>query len=385
MQKIKIYVNTLPVTQKSGGIKTFLLELLDALAAIKDEEFEYDIICSEITKPIFIKYEAFENFKLITVNTDNRSPLKRILFEQFKLNVILKNQTNAILLNICNVAVVKCAAPQVTIIQAPLSIPSLRKTLPKEYISLSRLHKVYYDLLVIKSISISEKTIAVSKFMKQFLGSNQQKIEVIYEGVDINEFTEDKTLSKQINEPYILAVNTLFPYKNVDKLIKAFGIFKKKGFPHKLIIAGRDPDQNQLALLKQLAKDENIELHIDFIGLVPHDKIAELYQKASLFMLLSSVETFGLPVLEAMSSGVPVIASNKMSIPEVVGDAGILVDPLDIQSIAAQIELVLTNDELRNDLIAKGKQNVQLFSWNTTAANFRKVFAEIAQKIFRNR
>ena len=101
MQKIKIYVNTLPVTQKSGGIKTFLLELLNALAATKDEQFEYYIICSEITKPIFLKFEVFENYKLLVVNTDHRSPLKRILFEQFKLTAILKNKTNTILLNMC--------------------------------------------------------------------------------------------------------------------------------------------------------------------------------------------------------------------------------------------------------------------------------------------
>ena len=220
--------------------------------------------------------------------------------------------------------------------------------------------------------------------MKKFLGSNQHKIEVIYEGVDTYEFAENKILTQQNIEPYILAVNTLFPYKNVDKLIKAFSIFKKKGFPHKLIIAGRDPDGHQLTPLKQLAKDENVEEYTDFIGLVSHDKIAGLYQNASLFMFLSSVETFGLPVLEAMSSGIPVIASDKMSIPEIVGDAGILVDPLNIQNTAVQIELVLTNNKLRNDLILKGKKNIKLFSWSNTADNFKKIFLKVALRKFNN-
>src|SRR5688572_12903821 len=99
MQKVKIYVNTLPVTFKSGGIKTFLLKLLDALAKQENQNFEYYLICSEHNKSIFSNYTNYLNFKLVTFNITNTVAFKRIFFEQFRLNKIFKNQANVILLN----------------------------------------------------------------------------------------------------------------------------------------------------------------------------------------------------------------------------------------------------------------------------------------------
>ena len=100
------------------------------------------------------------------------------------------------------------------------------------------------------------------------------------------------------------------------------------------------------------------------------------------FLFLSSVETFGLPVLEAMVSGVPVIASDKMSIPEVVNDAGILVNPDDAKEIADKMEYVLSSQEIKNKMIAKGKENVLLFNWDTTAEKFEKIFHDTVAKNF---
>ena len=379
MQPLKIYINTLPITYKSGGIKTFLLKLLDAFAARENKNFEYHLICSLDNKPIFLHYSKHCNFKLIVYDIKNAVAFKRIFFEQFRLNRFLKNQKNSILLNICNVAVIKCSIPQITIIQAPLSIHALRKTLPGKYLSLSLMHRIYYDLLVMRSIDISAKTVAVSNYMKSFLSRKQDKIEVIYEGVDTEQFQEKANNKSLFEEPYILAVNTLFPYKNTDKIIKAYSIFKKKGFNHKLVIAGRDPDGKQISFLKKIARKHNVSEFVEFVGMVPHDEIPKLYHNAILFIFLSSVETFGLPILEAMSSGIPVIASNKMSIPEVVGNAGILVNPDDINDIATRIEDVATCTGLRKKMIADGNENIKLFDWNATAQKFVTLFVEVAK------
>ena len=97
MQPLKIYINTLPITYKSGGIKTFLLKLLDSFAAQENKNFEYHLICSLHNKPIFLHYSKHCNFKLIVYDIKNAVAFKRIFFEQFRLNRFLKNQKNKIL------------------------------------------------------------------------------------------------------------------------------------------------------------------------------------------------------------------------------------------------------------------------------------------------
>ncbi|MGI8951198.1 MAG: glycosyltransferase family 4 protein [Chitinophagaceae bacterium] len=382
--KTKIYINTLPVHSKSGGIKTFLLELLYSFAEQKNNAFEYYLICSAINSDLFKKLDEYDNFKKIIIKVDNINPIKRIYYEQFYLNKIFKNEKHAILLNICNVALMKCNIPQVTIVQAQLSIASLRKMLPKKYITISTLHKIYYDLLLKKSIDISAKTVAVSNYMQQFLAEHNDKISVIHEGVNLSQFQNNHNTNHDplaISEPYILSVSTLFPHKNMDMLIRAYSIFKKKsGLNYKLVIAGKDPDGNQLNKLKKIAKEEQLEDDIIFLGWVAVESIPALYKKASLFMYLSSVEFFGLPVLEAMAANVPVIAANKMSIPEVVNDAGILAEPENVEDIASKMQQVLSSKSLRNELIEKGKANVNSFAWEKTARNFEDLFSQIAIK-----
>lgn len=382
--KTKIFINTLPVHNATGGMKTFLLELLHALAARNNEKFEYCLICSPSNENIFDKIILYKNFSRITVAVNSLNIFLRVYFEQFRMNKLLKGEKNAILLNICNVAVLRCSAPQVTILQAPLSIASLRKTLPEKYVFISRFHKMYYDFFVMRSLKISEKTIAVSEFMLQFLKKYKDKVAVVHEGVNLEQFIQQQSTRNEPTEPYILSVSTLFPYKNMNNVITAFSFFKKKGFKHKLFIAGRDPDGKQLDILKQLAQSLGIAEDVNFIGLVPYTKVATLYKNASLFLFLSSVETFGLPVLEAMMSGVPVIASNAMSVPEIAGDAGIIVNPNDEESIAMKMEEIITNASLRNSMIEKGIDNVKRFNWNNTAEKFEKIFEDVSKKFQKN-
>jgi len=376
---IDIFINTLPINKNSGGIKTFLLELLQALAERKNDVFQYHLICSEYNQDLFDYLNEYRNFVKIVVSVDNRSVFKRIYFEQFKLNKYLKRKNNCLLLNICNVAVVKCSIPQVTIIQAPLSIPALRKSLPKTYSKISLSHKFYYDALVIPSIKISKQTIAVSHFMQNYLGKLKSHVSVIHEGVNFKKFEDASDKISYLPDKYILCVGTLFPYKNVDKAIIAFSIFNKKNTEYKLVIAGKDPDGKQLDFLKGIAANHGIKEQVIFTGMIDYNSIPALYKGAALLLFLSSVETFGLPVLEAMISGVPVIASNKMSIPEVVGDGGILVEPTDAEAIAKKMDEVLNSDNLKNHLINAGKKNAQLFDWNTTAQKFEDVFVNVAK------
>jgi len=383
MNVVTIYINTLPVSLKSGGIKTFLLQLLLSFAERKNPLFRYCLICTKHNSELFKDFKKHENFSELIVEVNNLNPVKRIYFEQFKLSKVLNQQRNAILLNICNIAVIKCTLAQVTIIQAQLSISALRKLLPKKYISIGLLHKMYYDLLLEKSIKISARTVAVSDYMVQFIPSHKEKIVVIHEGVNFLQFNNNKNDPPVPYTNYILSLSSLFPHKNMNKLIEAYSLFKKQsGLNHKLIIAGKDPDNNQLKILRSTAKEQKVEDDVIFLGWVASDKIPALYGNAALFVYLSSVEFFGLPVLEAMASNVPVIAANKMSLPEVVNDAGILVEPDNIQEVAQRMQELLTSENMRKNLIEKGKNNIKQFRWDITARKFENLFSDIADKNF---
>jgi glycosyltransferase involved in cell wall biosynthesis len=380
MTNTTIYINTLPVHAKSGGIKTFLMELMHAFAKRETVLFDYCIICSKLTEDLFRDFQAYKNFRIQVLDVNNLNPVKRIYYEQFRLPGILNKKKNSILLNICNIAIVKCRTPQVTIIQAQLSIAAFRKLIPDEYVSTGLLHKMYYDLLLKKSIEISQKTIAVSYYMLDFLKDYKKKIVVIHEGVNLKAFSGKITNEHAFGnyKPYILCVSTLFPHKNMDKLIQAYAVFSKQSATeYKLIIAGKDPDGRQLKKLKQVSAQNGVSDNVIFLNWVETDKIAALYKNASLFVFLSSMEFFGLPVLEAMASEVPVISSNKMSLPEVANNSAILVEPDDINIIAKEMHTVLYGDGIKDKLIDKGLENIKKFKWSTTANKFENIFSDI--------
>lgn len=383
--KIKIFINTLPVHQETGGMKTFVLELLHALLRRNNASIEYILICSPSNENIFSAFFSYSSCTKYTVCINSRSAFRRIYFEQFKLRHIIESVPNAILLNICNVAVMRCRFPQVTILHCPLCISALRKKLPSKYVTISLPHKIYYNLFVIRSVKISAKTIVVSEYMRQFLGNKRNHAEVIYGGINSTGlFHAENSREMDINdEPYILFAGTLFPYKNLGKLLNACRLLKQRGFTQKLWIAGHDPDGKQLRLLQNMAKELNIEHDVKFCGYVPPGEMPALYKNAALFVFLSGVETFGLPVLEAMACGVPVIASNKMSLPEIVNNAGILVNPDNIKMIANTMEYVLSSTHLQQSMKTKGLENIKQFDWNITADKFEKVFMDIISSYFK--
>lgn len=166
--------------------------------------------------------------------------------------------------------------------------------------------------------------------------------------------------------PYILYVGTIEPRKNISCLIKAFNLYKKNtGDPIKLVISGR---------LGWLYEDITTEVErskfkndIIFSGYVSNDDMPKLYNGAELFVYPSFYEGFGMPPLEAMQCGVPVITSNCSALPEVVGEAAILIDPEDYVNLATQIEKVLCSSKLRKVMVENGLKQANKFSWAKSA------------------
>jgi glycosyltransferase involved in cell wall biosynthesis len=180
----------------------------------------------------------------------------------------------------------------------------------------------------------------------------------------------------KLSHNFILYVGNLQPRKNLSGLIKAYCRLKKdQNIKHKLVIVG------QKAWLYSdifnIAKDLMIEDEIIFTGYVQDEDLLLLYNAADVFVYPSFYEGFGLPVLEAMACGTPVITSNTSSFPEVVGDAGLMVNPYEINEIAKAIYDVIVNSELKKKLSKKGLQRAKLFSWEDTARKTLKIYEEV--------
>lgn len=177
-------------------------------------------------------------------------------------------------------------------------------------------------------------------------------------------------------DDYILYVGTIQPRKNLATLIEAFHLLKQqRDIPHKLVIVGRKGwlyDQ-LFTRISELGLDGEIR----FTGFVPDQELPYIYDRASVFVYLSLFEGFGLPPLEAMACGVPVITSNTTSLPEVVGSAGITVPPLDVVQVSQALHRVLRDDALRTAMKHKGLERARLFSWENAARETLQVYESV--------
>lgn len=179
---------------------------------------------------------------------------------------------------------------------------------------------------------------------------------------------------------YLLYVGTIQPRKNLDTLIQAYYRLKQGGsFDHKLVIVGRKGwlyDQ-----LFNRIKELGLDSEIIFTGFVPDEDLPYIYDSAKLFLYLSLFEGFGLPPLEAMACGVPVITSNTTSLPEVVGDAGITLDPTDVGQVVIAMKQVLQNCQLAEKMKGKGSVRARQFSWDTAARQTLEIYQRVLKRL----
>lgn len=204
----------------------------------------------------------------------------------------------------------------------------------------------------------------------------EEKIKVVYpcvrDGLSRVEDARSRLAQYNLPSKYILFVGTLEPRKNLMNLVRAFALAKRQAkLDHALVLAGaRGWDFDRLAsTIEQSGFSEQIILP----GRIADKDLSALYSAADLFTLVSWHEGFGFPIIEAMACGVPVIASNVSSLPEVLGDAGILVEPNNPEEIATQIVRVLTDRDLAQDMVIRGQSRVKLFS----AERFRQGILEV--------
>jgi glycosyltransferase involved in cell wall biosynthesis len=187
----------------------------------------------------------------------------------------------------------------------------------------------------------------------------------------------------QIRYPFLLYAGSIRPQKNIPRLIEAFAVVRQKLEDHggykdlRLIIIG--DDISRYPNVRRAVIQSRVEHCVRFLGFIPLDTLRIFHELATAFVFPSLYEGFGLPPLEAMASGTPVIASQVSSLPEVVGGAAMLVNPENVFDIARGITEVLLNGELREELITKGRRQAARFSWARTAREVLAVYDEAGQ------
>lgn len=235
-----------------------------------------------------------------------------------------------------------------------------------------------------KNIYASDIIITGSEYTKQEilqkLDFDKDKIKVIPHGLnhDIFKIHEETKLDFDIPDKFILSVGSIEPRKNLINLLKAYSLLDTDiKQEYKLVLVGFKGWQN-----KEIVKliDEN-KKNIHYLGFISDEELAKVYNRASIFTFASFYEGFGLPILEAMACGTPVISSNTTSMPEVGADAVKYFTPDNIQEITNTISLVLKDKNLQNEMIKKGLQRVKMFSWQTSANEHNKIFNNLTKEI----
>ena len=245
--------------------------------------------------------------------------------------------------------------------------------------------RFYWSRWLPRSIPWADRIIVDSEHSKgdvnRFLGISAEHIEVIHLGVDKSfRPVEDESVLESVRDRYglpqmfVLYLGTLEPRKGIDTLIAAYGDLAPD-IPHHLVIAGQrgwytEPIFQQVAAL-------GLDHQVHFTGYVADEDLPALYSLAQLFVYPSQYEGFGLPVLEAMACGVPVVTSNTSSLPEVVGDAALLVQPKEAQSLAVAMLHVLNDDELRAKMRLRGLEQAARFTWEETARRTLQVYEKM--------
>lgn len=230
-------------------------------------------------------------------------------------------------------------------------------------------------------ITVSE---ASKRDIMHFLHAPAAKVEVVYNGFDerlTSPSAEDGARVRdrfQLDAPFVLYAGNIKPHKNVDRLIEAFAQLRQRGMDQvRLLIIG--DDISKYSNLRRLVHRHQLHQQVRFLGFVSTDTLAALYQLAQVFVFPSLYEGFGLPPLEAMANGTPVITSNVSSLPEVVGDAALMIDPLDATSLADAMYRVLNESDLRADLVRRGRERVKAFSWERSVARTHAIYRDVVR------
>lgn len=377
---------------KSGGIGVYAANLLKYLLKIdKNNEYNAYSFFYDCIPPNRKDKKIIGEFKRIS---------KKIVFAQTNLPTsILKKRWNNSSIEykekmLKDVDIIHSTAymvPELFNSKLIVTIHDLSFLIFPEYHTRENYQLVLKNLIYLNSrpymvICDSEWT---KKDVIKYFHVPEEKLKVIYLGVD-DKFTKEvdknkkaKVLKKyNLAEGYLLCVSSIEPRKNFLRIINVFSqLIKKAEYRNlRLVCVGGKGWKN--TKIYEKVKKKNLEDAVHFLGYLEEDELPYIYNGAKLFLYPSLYEGFGLPVLEAMASKVPVITSNVSSLPEVAGDAAIMINPYSEKELFDSMLALLENDEKGGELISKGIKNAKRFNWEKTAKNTLQVYKEVYKNAF---
>ncbi len=356
---------------KLEGIGYFSYEVLKRITAAHPEHIFYFFF----DRPFDSAFIFSQNVVPLVLQPPARHPVLWFLWFEFSVYHALKKIKADIFFSLEGYLSLRSKVPTVMVLHdlAYLHQPE----------NMQNAHLNYFRKYVPRFINRAEKIVTVSQFVKQDILSNfpnvlPEKISVCYNAARAGFFPANTAEKKNVQDkfaesaPYFIYVGAIHPRKNIHRLIAAFDDFKiKSGAEHKLLIVGRMAWKTDAVT----AAYENAQFKNDiiFTGYVEEEDLRALVAAAFCMVYISLFEGFGMPIIEAMQCGVPVITSDTSALPEIAGGAALCVDPYDIEKISEAMFSLTKNESLRLALIERGNQRASDFSWDKTVGELWKI------------
>lgn len=364
LELMRIAINTrFLLSHKMEGFGWFTYEVTKRLVE-KHPEHTFILF---FDRPFDPKFIFGENVIPVVLNPPARHPILFYIWFEFAVYNALKKYNADVFFSPDGYLSLRSKVPQIGVIhdlnfeQHPEDVPLVPRT--------------YLKYFFPKFAKKAKKIITVSEYSKQDIVSrydiNPSKITVAWNGVSplfipISE-TEKSIIRQEFStgKPYFIFVGALHPRKNIKRLLQAFDQFSKAGGTENLVIVGENLWKKDNSYLNGISEETTSKIH--FTGHLSLEKLTKVMASANCLTYVPYFEGFGIPLVEAMQSGVPVIAGNLTSLPEVCGDAALYVNPMDVSEIANAMKEISENEILRKSLIEKGLKRSENFNWDFTA------------------
>ena len=358
---------------RSAGINWYIYRLIQALPTV-GADFDFTVFSSEPRAQ-----EQFKDVRLIRSRWPTHRPIIRILWEQLVQPLQLRTARIDLLHAMAFAGPLALSTPWVVTVYdvSFLLFPG----------SFNRTNRMYLTWAVRNALQRADRVIAISESTRRDLlrlfSVSPDKVKVVYCGRDAGfspptdrAAVERVRARRHLPERMILFVGTLEPRKNVPRLVRAFARAKREAhLAHRLVLVGARGWR--YGEVDQAIAEEGIAGDVILAGYIPQDELPAWYQAADLFVYPSLYEGFGLPPLAAMACGTPVVASNASALPEVIGDAGLLVSPTDTNALTEAIIRGVTDSAWRQETSARGLKQAALFSWNRAARETTDIYRTV--------
>jgi glycosyltransferase involved in cell wall biosynthesis len=354
------------------GIGTYIRNLLRQLARI-DRDTEYVLLCRE--PDLGIAAQLGPNFRSVREPSPNYS-----LREQVHVPWVLRRERPDVY------HAPHYVLPPAVRCRSVVTIHDCIHLMFPQYLP-NRAAYAYARASMWAAARRSDRILTVSEASKRDILSlfniKPEKIVVVYNAIDehFSAAPSEEHVARireryQLDHKFVLYVGNIKPHKNLVRLIEAFSDLRRTHDDLKLLIIG--DEISKLPALRRAVHRHKLHKYVRFLGYLKDDTLTVLYRLASVFVFPSLYEGFGLPPLEAMASGTPVVTSNVSSLPEVTGDAAVLVDPYDVDSIGNGIRRILDDPQLAEELRIKGLKRAREFSWERSVEKTQRVYREVA-------